>query len=180
MRTFLSISLSWLIRDRSGLRSQITHKHGIRKIFRHSTIIGLSSSLTIVGRGCYTRSEYRAPLFIAHLQLMNQQEIDPFPDWSGLKRLQEILHEQGGRSHARLSFSWLSASAHITTRRPLQLFRLVAVLFELHRHACHARPRTSVLLQQTIADAPAKFAISLWFTDYRGVRYTDGNSRAWR
>lgn len=67
MRTFLSISLSWLIRDGSGLRSQIAHKHGIRKIFRHSTIIGLSSSLTIVGRGCYTRSEYRAPLFIAHL-----------------------------------------------------------------------------------------------------------------
>lgn len=48
-----SISISWMIRDRSSLRSQITHKHGIRKIFRHSPIIGLSSSLTIVERGCY-------------------------------------------------------------------------------------------------------------------------------
>lgn len=96
----------------------------------------------------------------SRFQLANEQEVDPFPDWGGLKCLQKILHEQGGRGHARLSFSWLSASAHVTTRRPLQLFRLVAVLFELHRHAGHARPRTSVLLQQTIADAPAKFAIS--------------------
>lgn len=95
----------------------------------------------------------------ARFQLANEQEVDPIPNRGGLKRLQKILHEQGRCGHARLPFSWLPASAHVTTRRPLQLFRLVAVLFELYRHASHARPRTSVLLQQTIADAPAKFAI---------------------
>lgn len=139
--------------------TQTWHTKNIQTFHYNRT---LSSSLTIVGRGCRGRNMLLYSSSTTRSQA-NEQKIDPFPDLRGLKRLQEILHEQSGCGHARFPFSWLPASAHVATRRPLQLFRLVAVLFKLHRHTSHAQSRTSVLLQQTIADARTEFAITPQF-----------------
>lgn len=49
-----------------------------------------------------------------------------------LERLQEVLDEKRGSGHACLSLSRLSTGTYVATRRSLQLFRLVAVLLELH------------------------------------------------